>query len=164
MATNADGTELADVQEGSVSVGQLYREMVGGGSADDESIEQRSEAILAAVTESLFEDGEFEFAEETVKSNLDEILLMLVALRDSRTHGKGLMEDLESVFGADLSPGTVYPRLHELEDDDVLEVHELVRTKEYRIDDEEACRETVAAAMREHLALGFFFRAALEDL
>lgn len=162
MATNADRTDLTDVQEGSVSVGQLYREMVD--AQPDEAADQQSEAILAAVTDALFGDSPFAFDEETVKANLDEILLMLVALRDSRTHGKGLMEDLEDVFGADLSPGTVYPRLHELEEDDVLEVHELVRTKEYRIDDAERCRETVETAMREHLAIGFFFRAALDEL
>jgi DNA-binding PadR family transcriptional regulator len=74
------------------------------------------------------------------------------------------MEDLERVFGAELSPGTVYPRLHELEEEGALQVQELVRTKEYRIDDFELCREEVEAAMRQHLALGFFFKAALDDL
>jgi DNA-binding PadR family transcriptional regulator len=88
---------------------------------------------------------------------------MLVALRDSDTHGKGLMEDLETVFDADLSPGTVYPRLHDL-DDDLLRVQELVRTKEYRIDDDEDARDRIEEAMRQHLALGFFFYAARDEL
>jgi hypothetical protein len=165
MVSNASGPGLADTEEGGVSVGRLYREMVGGvADADgDDAVEQRSEAILETVTDSLFDDG-FDFTEETVKANLDEILIMLVALRESQTHGKGLMEDLERVFGAELSPGTVYPRLHALEEEGVLQVQELVRTKEYRIDDPELCRERVEEAMRQHLALGFFFKAALDDL
>lgn len=162
MVSNASEPGLAD--DDGVSVGRLYREMVGGvAETDGDAVEQRSEAILASVTESLFDD-EFEFDDETVKANLDEILLMLVALRESQTHGKGLMEDLKYVFGAELSPGTVYPRLHELEEQGVLQVQELVRTKEYRIDDPEKCREHVERSMRQHLALGFFFRAALEEL
>jgi DNA-binding PadR family transcriptional regulator len=119
--------------------------------------------VLTSVTNTLFDDP-FAFDESVVKGNLDEILLMLVALRDSDTHGKGLMEDLETVFDADLSPGTVYPRLHDLDDDDLLRVQELVRTKEYRIDDDEDARDRIEEAMRQHLALGFFFYAARDEL
>jgi hypothetical protein len=165
MVSNASGPGLTDTDESGVSVSRLYREMVGGvaDAGGDDAVEQRAEAILSTVTDSLFDD-DFAFDEATVKANLDEILLMLVALRESQTHGKGLMEDLERVFGAELSPGTVYPRLHELEEEGALQVQELVRTKEYRIDDFELCREEVEAAMRQHLALGFFFKAALDDL
>ncbi|WP_255196027.1 helix-turn-helix transcriptional regulator [Halorarius litoreus] len=163
MASNVDETKLTDSEDSSVSVGRLYQEMVGGLGADGDAVEQRAEIVLETVLDALFDD-EFEFNEATVKANLNEILLMLVALRDSQTHGKGLMEDLERVFGADLSPGTVYPRLHELEEEGVLEVQELVRTKEYRIDDPAQSREHVEAAMRQHLALGFFFKAALDEL
>ena len=68
------------------------------------------------------------------------------------------MSDLEAVFGADLSPGVVYPRLHELEEEGLLEVQELVRTKEYRIADGERVRERIEGAMRQHLALAAVFR------
>jgi DNA-binding PadR family transcriptional regulator len=68
------------------------------------------------------------------------------------------------VFDTRLSPGTLYPQLHELEDEGLLTVQELVRTKEYRVDDEEALAERVTAAAEQHLALGLFFHAALEDL
>lgn len=165
MSSNASDVGPADDRGTAVSVSRLYREMVGGTAGEDAgSIEQRSEAVLESVTDSLFEDEAFDFEESVVKANLDEILLLLVAMRDSETHGKGLMEDLETVFDAELSPGTVYPRLHELEEDGSLRVQELVRTKEYRIDDEARCRDRVESAMRQHLALGFFFRAALDEL
>lgn len=164
MVSNASGPGLPDNEDAGVSVGRLYREIVGGvAETEGDSVEQRSAVVLDSVTDSLF-DGEFTLSEETVKSNLDEILLMLVALRESQTHGKGLMEDLENVFGAELSPGTVYPRLHELEEKGVLEVQELVRTKEYRIADTEKCREHVESAMHQRLALGFFFKAALDEV
>jgi DNA-binding PadR family transcriptional regulator len=99
-----------------------------------------------------------------VKGDLGEILLTLVAGRSSETNGKRLMEDLSRVFGAELSPGTVYPKLHDFEEEDLLERHELVRTKEYQLDDPEACRERITQEMRQHLVLGLFYYRALEDL
>lgn len=165
MASNAKDATVRDSEEGDgVSVSRLYREIMG----DDEGVafaaEQRSEAVVDSVTETLFDDGGFTFDDAIVKNNLDEILLLLVAMRDSETHGKGLMEDLAAVFDSRLSPGTVYPRLHDLEEEGVLRMQELVRTKEYRIDDEESTVELVESAMQQHLALGFFFYAALAEL
>ena len=167
MASNIRDAGVADGETG-VSVSRLYREMVESGvvdsDADGDAPEQKSKEVLTSVTDTLFDDDSFAFDESVVKGNLDEILLMLVALRDSDTHGKGLMEDLETVFDADLSPGTVYPRLHDLDDEDLLRVQELVRTKEYRIDDDEDARDRIEEAMRQHLALGFFFYAARDEL
>jgi hypothetical protein len=166
MASDIRDAGMADGDTG-VSVSRLYREMVESGvvdsDADGDIPEHKSKAVLTSVTNTLFDDP-FAFDESVVKGNLDEILLMLVALRDSDTHGKGLMEDLETVFDADLSPGTVYPRLHDLDDNDLLRVQELVRTKEYRIDDDEDARDRIEEAMRQHLALGFFFYAARDEL
>jgi PadR family transcriptional regulator, activator of gas vesicle formation len=104
---------------------------------------------------------DFRFDEQLLKENLEAVLLVLIAVRDG-AHGKRLMGDLADFFDAQLSPGTVYPRLHDLEADGVLEVHELVRTKEYSIDDDEGARERIERAMYQHLALGAVFRGALE--
>lgn len=156
MASNAKDAKLVDAS--TVSVDQLRRELED--SADGG---RRSAEVLSEVVGSLSEEP-FEFDEETVKQSLDELLLLLVAVGDGDTHGKGLMEDLSTLFGADLSPGTVYPRLHELEEQELLRMHELVRTKEYRLDDSDVARERIEEAMRQHLAMGSFFRAALEDV
>ncbi|CCQ35949.1 PadR family transcription activator GvpE [Natronomonas moolapensis 8.8.11] len=67
---------------------------------------------------------------------LDEILLLLIAIR-GRSSGKELREDLNRLFGADLSPGTVYPRLSELASDGVLNSTELAKRKIYSISDAE---------------------------
>lgn len=153
-----------------VSVGRLYQELIQSGTveADDDGVrlapDQLSEEILSSVTNTLFNGESFSFEESVVKGNLDEILVLLVALRESETHGKGLMEDLATVFDSRLSPGTVYPRLHDLEEEGVLCMQELVRTKEYRIEDEETTKDLVESAMHQHLALGFFFYAALGEL
>jgi hypothetical protein len=152
-----------------VTLGQLYNELRSGDAASETDgvrlvPEQHSEAVLEDVTSTLFGQSGFQFRESVVKENLDEILLLLVAHRSSETNGKSLMSDLAAVFDTRLSPGTLYPQLHELEDEGLLKAQELVRTKEYRIDDEEALAERVTAAAEQHLTLGLFFHAALEEL
>lgn len=119
------------------------------------------EQAVATAVRTLFPDTDFRFDEDVIKQNLEEVLVVLVALRDGETHGKGLMGDVASLFDAQLSPGTVYPRLHELEEAGVLLVHEMVRTKEYRISDDAEARRRVEDAMRQHLALGLVFHEAL---
>lgn len=105
--------------------------------------------------------ADFDFDDAIVKENLEAILLVLISIRGG-AHGKRLMGDLSDVFDAQLSPGTVYPRLHDLEAAGVLSVHELVRTKEYTITDEERAHERIERAMCQHLALGAVFRSSLE--
>lgn len=151
--------------ESGTSVEQLYQEVTGGNSSDSTRSDpsHRSAEIVESVTEQLFPDRTSRFDEDLVKYSLDELLLVLILLRDGETHGKGLMADLSELFDARLSPGTVYPRLHDLKEDDVLEMHELVRTKEYRISDHEEVRARLETAMTQHLALGYIFSKALEE-
>ena len=142
------------------SVERLYRELDAAETrADDET--DLPAKLVGDVADELSEGRRLDFEEALVKESLDEVLLVLVALGEEGTHGKGLMSDLETFFGANLSPGTVYPRLHELEEEGLLEVHELVRTKEYRIADEERVQERIAGAMQQHLALAAVFRNGL---
>ncbi|WP_336135928.1 PadR family transcriptional regulator [Natronomonas amylolytica] len=110
----------------------------------------------------LFGDSQFEFEDSQVKASLDELLLALVAMRSSDTHGKQLLDDLAGDFDTALSPGTLYPRLHDLCEGGPLERRELVKTKEYTFGDEREAGRTIADAARQHLTLGMVFRAALE--
>lgn len=123
-----------------------------------------SEELMATVTETLFADGTLRFDDDVVRTNLDELLLLLIAQRRQETNGKALIEDLTQLFDADLSPGTVYPRLHHLKDEGVLDVQELVRTKEYAIDDDEAARRRLERSLSQHLALSYAIHLTLEDL
>jgi hypothetical protein len=156
--------------ETDVTAEQLYNELAAGDGDGADALgvrtvpEQRSEVLLHDVLDRLFDAPEFTFEESTVKENLDEILLLLVAHRRSGTHGKGLMGDLAALFDTHLSPGTLYPRLHDLEDDGLLRVQELVRTKEYQVDDVGAIADRVEAAMEQHLVLALFLKSALADL
>lgn len=148
-----------------VTVEQLQNELRSD-RCDDGGVrlapDQEAEAILNRVLDEMGDSG-FQFGEATVKSELEEILLLLVAHREQDTHGKGLMSDLATVFDTRLSPGTVYPRLHDLEEDGLLQAQELVRTKEYRINDAEGMYKRIEAAMHQHLVLGLFFQTALAD-
>lgn len=106
------------------------------------------------------EDEQFDVDEEVVTQSLDEILLALIALRDDETHGTGLMEDMARIFDVQPSPGTVYPRLHDLEADGTLERHDLVQTKQYSIDEEAVADRLIERAMYQHIAIGLFLDAA----
>lgn len=108
------------------------------------------------------EPAELSVSRDIVTASLDELLLALVALRENGTHGTGLMDDVRSLFDVDPSPGTVYPRLHDLESEGLLARHDLVKTKQYAVDDE-AAADRIEEAMYQHLAVGLFLRAALED-
>lgn len=160
MAMETPTTSDASENSQSVTVQQLQAELRGS-SSDDESATAIAD-IVADVEAGLFDGEAFTFDEEHVKSSLDELLVTLVAVRSADTHGKQLLDDLAEEFDTILSPGTVYPRLHGLCDADVLEQRELVKTKEYTIDDLETARENVADAARQHLALGMVLHAALQ--
>ncbi len=147
-------------EDGSITVSQLRAELNGAGQAETPG--SAVSEVVSEVETSLFGDEAFSFEETHVKSSLDELLLSLVALRNSDTHGKQLLDDLAQEFDTILSPGTVCPRLHELCDEEVLEQRELVKTKEYTLADAADAEARVAEAARQHLALGMILRATLD--
>lgn len=149
MATHT--TDRRDVEA-------LLGELVPGEATDRPGPNGREGLVVGTDRPNPSGLGEIEFGESIVKENLDEILLLLIALRGS-AHGKALMSDLDRAFDARLSPGTVYPRLHRLEEEGVLAMHKCVRTKEYSIDDVDAARERVSDRMRQQLLLGTYFYA-----
>jgi PadR family transcriptional regulator, activator of gas vesicle formation len=98
-----------------------------------------------------------------VKINLEELLLLLLTLHDG-THGKELLSDLSRLFETQLSPGTVYPCLHDLEERDILSMHAKVRTKEYSVADTEYVRGAVERTMVQHLAFGLLLYEFFPEL
>jgi hypothetical protein len=124
------------------------------------------EEIVSAIAGDLYGgDVEDVNAPETVVTqSLDELLVALIELRDDETHGTGLMEDLGRLFDVQPSPGTVYPRLHELEAEGTLSRHDLVQTKQYSIADEDEAVDLIERAMYQHLTVGLFLRAALDGI
>ena len=139
-----------------------YNITIGNLEESTTDVEAELDELMAQVTGALPTD-DVTFDEALIKENLDEILLMLISLH-GETHGKQLLSDLTHLFGAQLSPGTVYPSLHALEESDVLSMHAKVRTKEYAIDDDEVVRGTVERAMVQHLAFGLLLYAFLPKL
>ncbi|NKE36662.1 PadR family transcriptional regulator [Natronococcus sp. JC468] len=130
-------------------------------AVDAEPTEHELEELLERIPDALATE-EVAFDESLVKGNLEELLLVLVSARGS-THGKELLADLSDLFDAQLSPGTVYPCLHDLEDRDVLEMHAKVRTKEYAVVDDEYVRATLERTMRQHLAFGLLLKRFLSE-
>ncbi|WP_436343112.1 helix-turn-helix transcriptional regulator [Natronorubrum sp. FCH18a] len=126
------------------------------------SIDCELEELMEQVVNTLPTNG-LQFEEAIIKENLEEVLLMLIALH-GETHGKELLTDLTHHFDVQLSPGTVYPCLHELEEEELLAMHAMVRTKEYSIEDEDAARATIERTMVQHLAFGLLLYAFLPRL
>lgn len=151
----------ANAPETRLSFGDLRRELTSDadvGSPPERSLLEREGGAFLDVPLDEALDGSL------VKQNLDVILLALVRTTDGETHGKALMNRLSDLFGTHLSPGTLYPRLHALEDAGLLEVHERVRTKEYSVADDEAVAEFVGQHARQHLLLGQLLRDALVEV
>lgn len=148
------------------SVEQLCKEFRNGqqgGPAATAGSEEQPAATVEAVVGELFPERAFRFDEEMVKHSLEELLLVLIAVQDG-ANGSKLMDDLEDHFETDLSPGILYPTLHDFDDEGLLESLELVRSKEYRIDDTEAARARAKSAARQHLALGYVLESMAEEL
>lgn len=141
---------------------ESYNITLGTTAESTKDVERELDELMAEVNAALPTD-DVQFDEAIIKENLDEILLMLIALHEE-THGKELLSDLTHLFGAQLSPGTVYPSLHTLEEEEVLSMHAKVRTKEYSIADEEYVRATVERTMVQHLAFGLLLYAFLPRL
>lgn len=164
MVSRLRGEDASDDDAG-VPPERLYRELVDSGVVDaTPSREDPALAVRTSVVETLFDGEPFSFEEPLVNDSLEAALVALVALQERDTHGRGLMRGLERVFDAELSPGTVYPQLHDLEDDGLLQGRDLVGAREYQVGDADAARDRVEAAMRQHLAFGFLLQATLEEL
>ena len=144
-------------------IGQLGADTTAEADTEDDPAAETA-ALVAETAGALDEEKALDVDDGLVKESLPELLVLLVGLRESDAHGKGIMNDVDRFFGTQLSPGTVYPTLHELDEEGILEMRELVQTKEYFVGDEAAVEERFEAAMKQHLTLGFVFQRALEEL
>lgn len=82
-----------------------------------------------------------------VKTYLDEILLILINRRNGAC-GQEIVQDLYRL-GCSVSQGTVYPHLHSLTDDGILEVHQKRNSKQFNISDHERVTELVRSAFED---------------
>lgn len=90
-----------------------------------------------------------------MKAYLDEVLLILIMSHDGAC-GQDLIQDLYRL-GSGLSPGTIYPHLHELAEDGLLEMHEQRRTKQFEVTDRETVRDLVQDAFEDLAVLSSVF-------
>lgn len=101
-------------------------------------------------------------SDEIVTEHIDEILLLLIAVRGGAC-GKELLQDIRRLFGADLSPGTVYPHLTDLADDDILEMQNLSKRKLYQLSDSGAMSTRVDHAADEFLLFSLVLKSVLNE-
>lgn len=124
-----------------------------------ESVDELEQSIKDAAT-SLPVKYEQMFDEQVIKDNLKEVCLFLILLNDGGMSGQDLIDAIWKLFGCRLSPGTIYPKLNELAEDGVCVKTELVRTKEYDVEDEDAVYQRLSRSADKHLGLGFLFHVA----
>lgn len=147
------------LHDSSLTVSTALSQRVGDGEG-----ETTPESVLSTVVADILDEDEIDVPEGVVTQSLDEILVALIALCDDATHGTGLMEELATLFDVQPSPGSVYPRLHDLDGDGTLTRHDLVQTKQYAIDDADRADQMLERAMQHHLALGLFLQAARDTV
>lgn len=87
-----------------------------------------------------------------ILDSLDELLLIFIGLNGSM-NGNDLITTFAQHFGVSISPGTLYPRLHALEDDGILELNETVQAKEYLIADWDAADARITDTVIQQLKL-----------
>jgi DNA-binding PadR family transcriptional regulator len=156
-ATRHGATEAGSTATGTSSRLKGPRSELGG--AEDEA--DLAETMRLARERDATDVG-FRFDADYVKHDLEEIVLSIITL-DGMTHGKGVMEALAGSFDNELSSGTVYPSLHDLEAAGLPERHDLVRTKQYGIADEDAAMARLEAAMEQPRTMAAFLETVLAD-
>ncbi|MEF8772198.1 PadR family transcriptional regulator [Halodesulfurarchaeum sp.] len=111
----------------------------------------QSNAIVSYLTKGCIHD-------EILKTHLDDLLLVLIATREGAC-GKTLRSDLFSI-GYEISPGTLYPHLHALEDDGVLTMHEGVKIKEFKLSDRDEVHDRLEKRVSNLIRLSIVFNVA----
>jgi DNA-binding PadR family transcriptional regulator len=91
--------------------------------------------------------GTVSLNDRLVKAYLDEVLVVLISARGGAC-GQDLIQDLYRL-GCGLSPGTIYPHLHDLADEGVLDMHEQRRTKQFEVADHDEVTELVRDAFED---------------
>jgi hypothetical protein len=96
-----------------------------------------------------------------VSEYLDELIIAIL-FRCDEANGMEIIREFTHRFGVQFSPGTVYPHLHSLEEEDVLVCREGVRTKEYRIDDPEVAAAYLDSVLSQLSCLEEFMSATVQ--
>jgi hypothetical protein len=97
-----------------------------------------------------------------VSEYLDELIIAIL-FRCEEANGMEIIREFTHRFGVQFSPGTVYPHLHSLKDEDVLVCRESVRTKEYSIDDPEAAAAYLDSTLTQLSCLEQFMGATVHE-
>lgn len=132
MSDNVDSSgPVSDSPEQTISLTNLIEASATFGSENEDPHAGIEDKLIGAVS----------LNDRLVKAYLDEVLLVLISAREGAC-GQDLIQDLYRL-GCGLSPGTIYPHLHELSDDGILDMHEQRCTKQFEIADHGEVTEIV---------------------
>jgi DNA-binding transcriptional ArsR family regulator len=156
--TASDLESVIDSDATSVHEDQPYGEGAAQRSTDtpltDDAVDIRDEWLDS--------DQLHTINDEIVTEHVDPILILLVAARGGAC-GKELLQDIRRLFGTDLSPGTVYPHLADLADNDVLEMQRLSKRKMYYLSDSKTALARVDHAVDQLLLFSLVLKTLLSD-
>lgn len=138
---NEDSQSVSDEPTGPSSLDDLLEVNEGYNVGIGETDSGIEEALIGVVS----------LNDQLVKAYLDEVLMVLIAARGGAC-GQELIQDLYRL-GCGLSPGTVYPHLHDLADEDILEMHEQCRTKQFTIRNHDEVEQLIRDTFRDLEAL-----------
>lgn len=109
---------------------------------------------------------EEEIRNDLKKNCIQELTILLIAYH-GKIHGKGIIDELRNKFSLSISAGTMYPILHELEERDIVEKHEGVRSKKYTLNKKEEglelARKKIKSLFVQYLLLYNMFRGQEEQ-
>lgn len=138
MNDNKDGScPASDSPEQEISLTNLVEASATFGSENEDPHAGIEDKLIGAVS----------LNDRLVKEYLDEVLLVLISAREGAC-GQDLIQDLYRL-GCGLSQGTIYPHLHELSDNGVLDMHEQRRTKQFEIADHDEVTEIINDAFED---------------
>lgn len=132
--------------------GELPGQRSGGGLSDGTIETARADEATLMCLDRTF-----------VSEYLDELIIAIL-LNHKEANGMDIIREFGHLFGVQLSPGTVYPHLHSLEEEGILECRECVQTKEYRIADQQTARTYLELTLAQLSCLSGFIDDALGAL
>lgn len=162
MKRNQSLTALGSTDEAG-NDGEIFGHLV---SEQETKTDNAVETLVQDSAQQLFgaQLDQVDISDAQVKDSLQELLIAFVAVSETDTHGKRLMNDLSNALGTNVSPGTMYPELHGLNEEGIFEQYELVRRKVYEIGDEQSAKEQLLESVQAHFLIAQILYAAVQDL
>jgi len=89
-----------------------------------------------------------------------ELFALAYVANNGLVNGTEVREAIQEASGHSVSPGSVYPTLHGLEDNGLIETESFSRSRRYGVGDGERARDRLGRAAADHAAVALFLDRA----